>query len=225
MKQKWLFLGGVGAAVVYVFAVILGGALRADYSHLKEPISELTAAGAPNKGLLDVLFLVYNLLVAALGVGVWIKAARDARARTSGLVTAAALVIAGACGVLLQLFFPQDPGGAKAAVTTTGTMHIAVAGIDALATMVAAAASALWFRKLPEWKGYSAYSLVTFGVIFVSGGFGAAAATSGFALFGLVERITIGAFIQWLLVVGLRLYRLAGAKDEAVPAGKYAANH
>lgn len=219
MSRKWLFLCGILAAIVYVAVVIVGGALRPGYDHLVEPVSELTAAGAPNKDLLDIGFLVYNLLVVLFGVGVFLQAASPTR-RMSGVVAGLALVVTGICGVLLQLFFPQDPGGAQAAVTTTGTMHIVFAGLAALASMVAALSAAVWFRRQPEWKGYTVYSLVTLAVMFVSGGIGAAGATSGFSLFGLVERITIGSLILWLFVVGLKFYRSAASEPIAVPTSK-----
>jgi hypothetical protein len=201
MKLKGLLLCGVLSAIVYVGTVILGGALRSDYSHLSEPISELTAAGAPNKALLDVLFTVYNVLVAAFGVGVLVKANGRMQGRIAGL----ALIGMGICGVLLQIFFPQDPGGAQAPVTTTGNLHIVFAGISALLGMIALLFAALWFRKQPELKGYVIYTLVTLAVVFISGLGGAIAAGSGFALFGLVERITIGALMQWLFFAGLKL--------------------
>lgn len=205
MKRNWLLISGIFASLVYVAAVVLGGALRPGYSHLTEPVSELTAAGAPNKGLLDGLFLIYNVLVIGFGVGVLRLAART-RGKISGLVMALALIAAGLSGVLLQLFFPQDPGGAKAAVTTTGTLHIVFASVAAFASMIAAGAGALWFRKLPGLRRYSIYSLITLAVMFAAGGAGAAAAASGGSpVFGLIERITIGSLIQWLFFVALRL--------------------
>jgi hypothetical protein len=220
MKDKRLLLSGLLAAIVYVTAVILGGLLRPGYDHLTQPISELTAAGVPNKGLLDIFFLVYNLFVIVFGVSLFLRANRDSRGRLSGRVAGVALVAAGICGVLLQLFFPQDPGGASAPVTTTGTLHIVFAGCAALVSMLTLLCGALMFRKQTELKGYVVYSLLSLVVMFVSGGFGAAAATSGFALFGLVERITIGTFVLWLYVISRALYRVATTtSSEGVTSG------
>ncbi|MBX3084834.1 MAG: DUF998 domain-containing protein [Anaerolineae bacterium] len=209
MKTKWLLLTGVLAALVYVGTVILGGLLRPDYSHLTQPISELTATGAPNKLLLDVLFLAYNVLVIAFGIGVFQRTSSTGTGKLSGIVAAVSLIITGLCGALLQLFFSQDPGGAKAAETTTGTLHIVFAGIAALSSMIAMLAAAWWFRKQPELKAYVPYTVISFVIMLVSGGFGAGAATSGFSLFGVVERITIGTLIVWLFVISFRLYKLA----------------
>jgi hypothetical protein len=206
MKNKWLLLCGVFASLVYVGTVVIGGLLRAGYSHIADPISELTASGAPNKALLDILFLAYNLLVIAFGVGIQRAASSLSHSKISGYVTSAALIATGLSGVLLQFFFPQDPGGAQAAVTTTGSLHIAFAGLAALTSMVALLAAALWFRKQSDLKTHVPYTLVTFVVMLVSGGFGAGAALNDFPLFGVIERITIGSLIVWLFVVGRRLY-------------------
>lgn len=210
MRYKRLFLCGIGAAVVYTFTVLLGGALRPGYDHLVQPISELTAAGAQNKPLLDMLFLVYNVLLIGFGIGVF-----GAAAAKSNRVSGVALAISGVCGVLLQLFFPQDPGGAQAAVTTTGNLHIAFAGLAAFASMLAVVAVALWFRSVPDLRRHAIFSLVVFVVMLVSGGAGAAAAAGGFTFFGLVERITIGAFILWQFVIGRALYTIGDAAQNS----------
>ena len=51
--------------LVYVGAVAIGGLLRPGYNHLAHAISELIAAGAPNKPLLNPLFTFYDILLAA----------------------------------------------------------------------------------------------------------------------------------------------------------------
>jgi hypothetical protein len=219
VKKNWLLFSGLLAPVVYLGTVIVGAALRPAYSHLSEPISELTAAGAPNKAVLDLLFVLYNVLVALFALGLLQKANQRLAGRWSGRLASLSLIGVGVCGALLQFFFPQDPGGAQAAVTATGSLHIAVAGVAALLSMLSVLCSALWFRAQPAMKGYVVYSLVTLAVMFVSGGAGAAAATAGgFSLFGLVERITIGAFIQWLFFVALKWSAEASADTSSVAA-------
>ncbi|MCL5996958.1 MAG: DUF998 domain-containing protein [Chloroflexi bacterium] len=221
--RKFLLLCGALGAVIYVVTVILGGVLRPEYSHVSQPISELVAASAPNRSLLSSLFIVYNVLIGTFGVGLFLNAKAGSRGRKLGMAGALALVAVGLAGMLLELFFPQDPGGARAPTTTTGTMHIVVAGIAALGTMLAVLLLALWFRNDPRMKRYVAYSLITVSVILVSGGLGASAASGsgGSPVFGLVERITIGAFIQWLFVVGLKMYSAVTPETErrVSPAG------
>ena len=203
--KKLLALSGVLAPIIYIGTVILGGILRPGYSHIAEAVSELVATGAPHKPLLSSLFLVYNILCGAFGVGVLQYAAQTGR-KTSGKVGALSLIVLGSIGVLLELFFPQDPGGP--AVTFAGTMHIILASIASLATMIAIIATGLWFRNFLDFKGYTYYSLITFGIIFIAGGsvpiFGM---TNPY--FGILERIAIGGFIQWLFVIGIKMYSLS----------------
>ena len=61
-------------------------------------------------------------------------------------------------------------------------------------------------------------------LIFVSGGLGAAAIATSSSYLGLVERVTIGAFIQWVFVIALKLSvpsaatYLSGAQPGVSPA-------
>jgi hypothetical protein len=47
--------------------------------------------------------------------------------------------------------------------------------------------------------------MMTFGLMFVSGGFVLLAAFLRFTYFGLIERVTIGAFIVWVILLSARL--------------------
>lgn len=197
---------GPFSAVLYVSAVVTGGAIRPGFSHVADAVSELTAAGAPNKALMDALFLAYNLLVAAFAAGLLTAAWPDPRARRAGRAGAFLLGGTALCGVLLQLFFPQDPGGPP--VTVTGTLHVAIAGVAALTTLSGIACLAAWFWREPELRSLAWFSVATLAVMLVSGGAGAAAAASHHPLMGLVERITLGAITVWLFTTGARLIRL-----------------
>jgi hypothetical protein len=207
--KKLLMLCGVSAAILYVGTVILGGLLRPGYSHLFEAISELVADGAPNRSLLSSLFLVYNTLLSIFGIGLFLKVRDQSRGRISGSVGSLALtLLVGMAGILMELVFPQDPGGLP--TTFAGTMHIVMASMASLGTMIAVLMLGLWFRNMAELKGYSIYSLISVAVIFISGGLTAAAMASSYPLFGLLERITIGTFIVWLFITGLKMFQLEG---------------
>lgn len=206
MNRKYLLLCGVLASLVYVAAVILGGLLRPGYSHTHDAISELLTAGAPNIALLNPLFTVYDLLLAGFGIGLvlTVNASPEPLGKRSGMVGGYALIIAGIIGVLMNLFFPQDPGGPP--VTSVGTIHVALAGVLSLGTMVAMLSTGLWLRHLPALHGYWIFTLVCLAIVFVSGGLGAAAIASGSPYLGLVERVTIGTFLVWVLVIALKLF-------------------
>jgi len=206
MKKALMFCG-ISAAVVYVGTVILGSLIRPGYSHLVEAVSELVANGAPNRTLLSSLFLFYNVLVSLFGLGLFFKAGSQSKGRVIGIIGSLSLMLlVGVPGLLMELVFPQDPGGIP--TTFTGTMHIVMAYMTSLGTMVAILLIGLWFKNFPELKNYFRYSMVSVSVIFVSGGLTAAAMANSFHYFGLIERITIGTFILWLFVTGQKLFQL-----------------
>ena len=207
--KKILMLCGSFAAILYIGTVILGGLLRPGYSHLFEAISELVADGAPNRSFLSSLFLVYNTLLSIFGIGLFLKVRDQSHGRISGSVGSLALtLLVGMAGILMELVFPQDPGGLP--TTFAGTMHIVMASVASLGTMIALLMLGLWFRNTAKLKGYSTYSLVSVAVIFISGGLTTAAMANSYPLFGLLERITIGTFIVWLFITGLKMFQLEG---------------
>jgi hypothetical protein len=210
--KKILLLCGFAAATVYTGTVILGGLLRPDYSHISMAISELVADGAPNRSLLSSLFLLYNLLASAFGIGLFLKASHTSQGRLRGMIGSLALVVVGVAGLLMELAFPQEPGGT--ATTVAGTMHFVMAGVASLGIMVAVLLLAFWFRNMPALNGYAVYSMISVAIIFVSGGLTVAALTNGHPFFGLMERITIFTFVLWLFVMGRKMGQLE-AEPEA----------
>jgi len=210
--KKLLMLCGISAAVVYVGTVILGGLLRPGYSHISMAISELVADGAPDRALLSWLFLVYNALLTVFGIGLFLKTNSPSRGRVSGIIGSLALMLVGIAGILMELIFPQEPGGT--ATTFAGTMHFVMAGIASIGTMVAILSLGRWFRNFPDLKGYVTYSVISVSVIFISGGLSATALANHSALFGLIERITILTFTLWMFFVGLKMVRSEGESPE-----------
>jgi len=205
MRNRLLMLCGVLAPTVYVVTVFLGGILRPGYSHISQFISELIAAGAPNKSLLDPLFALYNLLTIAFGLGLvmTVRATSEVRGKVSGTLGALVLVAEGVLG-LVTIFFPQDPIGAP--ITSTGTMHIILAGLSSLTAMLSMLLLGLWFRKKLGLQVYGLYSFISVALIFIFGGLAAVTGVSRSPILGVMERLTIGAFLQWLFVIALKLY-------------------
>ncbi len=205
MMTRILLLGGILGPLVYLAAVCLGAAIRPGYSHIAHFVSELIESGAPNRRLLNPLFAMYNLLTGAFAVGVsnWVADwSFGAVPFNAGRVGAIILLLEALFG-FLTVFFPQDRRGTP--MTRTGTLHILLAGLSSLATMGAILMMGFWFRRAPGMQGFSLYSFISLAVVFVSGGLAAYSGVSGSRLAGLLERITIGAFLQWMLVVAVKL--------------------
>jgi hypothetical protein len=209
--KKILMLCGVAAAALYTGTVMLGGVLQPDYSHISMAISELVADQAPNRPLLSSLFLLYNLLASTFGIGLFLRASNTSQGRLNGRIGSLALVAVGVAGILMELAFPQEPGGT--ATTFAGTMHFVMAGVASLGTMLAILMMAFWFRNIPELNGYVVYSVISVAVVFVSGGMSVAAIANDFPFFGLIERITIFTFVLWMFVIGRKMAQLEVEAD------------
>ena len=212
MKKIFMFCG-IAAAVLYAGTVILGGWLRPDYSHVSMAISELVADGAPNRSLLSPLFLIYNVLVSLFGIGLFLKLKNQSQGRIRGMTGSLALVAVGAAGILMELLFPQEPGGTT--MTFAGTMHLVMAGVASLGTMLAILFLAFSFKPHPGLKGLVVYSMISVSAILVSGGMTAAAMANHSPLFGLIERIMIFTFILWMFVSARKMAQLERESDQA----------
>lgn len=206
MRNKVFILCGILGPIVYIATVILGGILRPGYSHISQAVSELIATGAPNKILLDPLFAIYNLLTTAFGIGLFLRLSAEDQncGKVVGALGALFLTVVGITGFMI-VFFPADPGEFPPA-TLTGAMHIVLAGLASLGSMLTILLIGFWFRSIPYLRGYGAYSFISAMVVFLSGGLAAAAAANNSPVMGLLERITIGGFLQWLFGTALRMY-------------------
>ena len=215
MRNKLFFLCGMLAPLVYVGAVIIGGAKRPGYNHLSRFVSELLEAGAPNKSLLNPLFALYNLFTMAFGIGLFfkIRSISQSKGKTSGVLGAVVLLAEGLFG-FLTVFFPQDPRGAR--FTSTGVIHIVLAGLSSLTTILSMALLGFWFRTISRLRNYSIYSFISTIVVFISGGAAAYTGANLSPILGLTERITIGGFLQWFFVIAAKLYTLEAPEASAV---------
>jgi len=190
-------LFGLSAPLIYAMTVLVGAALRPEYSHLRDPISSLMAIGSPNLLLINVLFAIYNLALLMFGLGWWASEKKSSATRLAALMIAAV----GFLGLVLTLY-PQDQIGSP--VTAGGATHIAISGITALLTMLA-----MLLRGSAERAGsraMSVYSFASVAFVFVTGGLAAVGIAHGWPLAGLFERFTIGGFLQWIFFEAFVLF-------------------
>jgi fumarate reductase subunit D len=185
-----------------VITAIVGAALRNDYSHIVNAISELISNGAPNKAILDVVFNIYNALLLAFAIGAYVVSKNAPRlCRIAMGMFIAVQVLSFSWG-----FFPMDPMGTEA--TFAGTMHNILGGVVALVTIIMPLLMGLGLRRLDGFQRYAKYSFISSAIIFVSGLTGVILAGQGVQLFGLFERITIGSYEAWIFVTALNLLKI-----------------
>lgn len=207
MFRKVLLYCGFAAPVLYVITVIAGAAVRNDYSHIVNAISELISNGAPNKAILDVIFNIYGALLLAFAI--------------SGFITLnnAHPLCRAAMGIFIGIqilsfswgFFPMDPIGSTP--TFAGTMHNVFGGVVALATIMMPLLMGLGFRHSDDLHAYAIYSFISSAIIFTSGLTGVILGGQGFLVFGFFERITIGTYEIWIFVTALKLLKMQRTEE------------
>ncbi len=196
---------GMAAPVLYAASVVLGGALWPEYSHLRDPISLLASTGVPNALLMNVLFACYDVLLCLFGLAWWFG-----ERHRPGSLAAMLLAVIGFLGIAM-FFFRQDAPGLN--MTAAGLVHIVLAGAMSLLTMLA-----IFLRGRAEWRELgqrkaAVYSFVSLAVVFITGGPAAFSIARHWTFGGLLERLTIGAFLLWVFVeawLSARRPKLAG---------------
>ena len=196
-----LFLSGMAIPIIYVFLYILGGALRPDYSHIKNSVSELLSPGAPNRPLLVTIQIIYALLHIIFGIGVLLFIKESAHNQALGRIGAWMIIALGAA-TLGTVIFPQDAEGTPA--TNAGNLHkLLVFGALIPFSILSTLLIGIWIGQAGILSGFDIYSFITVGAVIVMGGVGGATVKTPYA--GLVERIAAIVTQQWLFMLGMLL--------------------
>jgi hypothetical membrane protein len=200
--MRMLSLGGALGPLVFAAAVLIAAALRPDYSHVTHFISELGANGTTNAALMNYAgFVPGGLMLAAFGV-----ALAGALPRRRLTLAAAALVTLFGGGVAASGFISCDAGCPQGDGSIENAIHNAIAPIAFLCLIAATAVLGLCFRRLPGWRAFSLYSLLTSAFAL---GFLAALAGSldTRELTGLWQRLLLAVLFLWCAVVGIQAFR------------------
>jgi hypothetical protein len=207
MVRKVLLICGIVSSLLYVAMNIVGAMQFEGYDSASQAVSELFAIGAPSRPLWVLLGIVYQILVIAFGWGVWASAGRNRTLRVVG-----GLLLAYGVVGLAAPFFPMHMRGAG--VTLTDTMHKILTMVTVLLMLTAigfgAAALGKWFRF---------YSIATIVILLVFGvltGLDAPRIEANLPTLwvGVTERINIGVFLLWVVVMAVALLRTQGDKPQ-----------
>ena len=193
---------GMLSGLLYIATDIIGGLRYAGYSFFTQTISELGAVGAPSQPFVDPLFLVYEFLALAFGIGVLWTALRRNRALR---VTGALLIVYGALGLVAANFPLQAPRGQS--TMAADLPHIIVTGVIVVSLLSSMVAGAFALGRR-----FRVYSLATVLTVTVT-----TALTVPFAMrlaagqptpgFGIVERIAVYGFMIWTVVLSIAILR------------------
>ena len=198
--KKLLFSSGMIAVFLYLFHIVLGGILWKEYNHLQQPISDLTASGAPNRTNLLNLTSIYGVLALMFAFAFTLfESGKHHKLVFWG----------GISFILMHLvsisygFFPQDLPGNE--VTFTGTMHLVVTGLIVPFTILSPFLIGFGLSKEPKWKTFGIYSIISGFLILIFGSLCGIFFANKLPYFGLMERINIGTLQLWTLLLSLKL--------------------
>jgi len=196
--RKVLLIGGIISSFLYVLINIIVPLQWADYNPVTQTISELSAIGAPTSLLWTMFCIPYTVLVVAFGWGVLRSGVRNRPLHITGLL----LIIYGGLGI----FWPFAPMHLRETLAAGGgtlsdILHIILATITQVIYLTALVIAAVGLGK-----SFRIYSLITFVVLMVFGvltfmeapGISTNEPTP---FIGVWERINIGVFLIWIIVL------------------------
>lgn len=195
---------GIGYAVLYPVVNDWVAARKYDgYSRMSQAVSELSATGAPTRPLLVAAGPFFSLMQTGFGAGIWQSAHGSRPIRLTG-----ALMAAHGATSLLWLVAPMSRREVIAAggATSADTMHLALGAGTGL--FVASYVTAFAVDGGKAFRLYSLGTLATaLGGSMLSAQVDRVQAGKPTPYMGLLERIGIGAWLQWMAVVAVRLLR------------------
>src|SRR5688572_24680380 len=202
-----------GAASSLLYALMIWGIRYEGYNPISQVPSELTAIGAPTRTLWMRLGWIYTVLVTAFGIGVWKSAGRNRAVRSVG-----GLILAYASLGLLWPFAAMHQREVLAAGggTLSDTLHVLLGAVTVLLMFLAIGFGATAFGKR-----FRLYSIATILVLLAFGGLTFLEAPRlqmnlPTPWIGLWERINIGVFLTWVVVLAAVLWRRVRAPGETL---------
>ena len=200
MSRRLLLSCGIAASALYALVNVIAPGYYPGYDVVSRAVSELAAIGSPTRSLMIVTGLPYNLLMLAFAWGVWRADKGNRPLRAAG-----ALLVAFALLGFVAPFTSMHQRGEAFGITDA--LHIACTALTVLLMLLA-----IGFGAAALGPRFRAYSVVT---LLVHLAFGAWAAADGPRLahglptpwIGITERVNIGVFMLWVVVLAVALMR------------------
>ena len=206
---RWLALAGVVGPILFVVVFTLAGFLRPGYSPVRQAVSDLGVG--TNAWLQNTNFIIFGVLQLAFAIG--FSMGMRQVIRKGWLLTCLVLLILSGVGSINSGIFTEAPA--------TVTLHWTLGFLLVVPPLVMGCAIAGWqWRRVSGWRGYGWYSLLTaLGTavcILLSFAFLAPRSpVLGARIGGLMERVLGLVVLAWYVVVGWRLFVLAGSRRAA----------
>ncbi len=202
MARKVLLFCGIVSSLLYIAMNIFVPMLFTGYDSASQTVSELSAIGAPTRTLWVALGTMYTLLIIAFGWGAWQSAARNKNLRITGFL----IFVYGIVSIAWP-FAPMHQREALAAggETLSDAMHLVLAAVTVLFMSTAMGFGAAAFGK--RFRVYSIVTILTLLVFGILTGLDAPGVKANLPTpwAGVWERINIGVFLLWIIVLAIVL--------------------
>ena len=194
MAEKLAAWCGILAPIVFVLALIVFSLLTPNYSNLTNAISELGALGAPYALAWNVVgFILVGVLIVAYAWGLHMGIHPE-----PGAIIVPLLVGISGIGSIGLGIFPAEAGFRP---STQTTLHFVMVSVNYLPFILVAFIFAFRLKGDPYWKRWMLFSIVM-GVLAIASFFIPRTIPAG-----LSQRIGLGAYFMWVLVMGYALLR------------------
>lgn len=211
---RTLLACGVAYSLLYVVDNDVIAATRYEgYSRMSQAISELSAKGAPTRRFLAAMLPLSGALMTAFGIGVS-KSAGGSRA----LGVTGGLLVAGGPLSVAWLPFPMSSRAdiQRGAGGGNGVGHLVLSGATGLFILSQMGSAAAAFGNR-----FRLYSLASAATVLVFSGVLTGRESAKLAKgeptprMGLYERIGIGAWLLWIVVLAINLLRTAQKEHQS----------
>lgn len=212
LLKKGLLFCGIVSSLFYVAMNIIVPLQYAGYNPASQTLSELYAIGTSTRPLWVSLGAVYSLFVIAFGWGILKSAGEKKPLRIAGKL----MIIS----IIFGLFWPpmhqREVLAAGGGTITDDTLHIFWTLVTTIIMLLIMSFTASAFGKR-----FESYSIVTMAVLLVFGaitGLESAKMEANLPTpwIGVYERICIGAYMLWIIVLAIALLqreKLINKKD------------
>jgi hypothetical membrane protein len=190
---RYLSAAGIVGPLLYTGTWLVLGFLDPAYSHVRDPISDLSAIGAPYAAVMTFIIVMFAILTVGFAVGLHLGLP------PGSWVGPAALVIA-AIGYVGIALAPLD----LANYGDNNVPHTIAASVTVFALMLAPVLHFPRLRRGTSWRNLGRYSVATTVAAFA---FAILASLPAFAdREGLMQRLVLLVVLVWMVVIATRLY-------------------
>jgi hypothetical protein len=202
MVRKVFLSCGILSILWYLAINIIVPPQYPGYDIASQTVSELSAIGAPTRGLWSVLCIFYTLLFIAFGIGIWLTAKGSPKLR----IVAAVVLFDAVFGFFWPPMHQREVIAAQGG-TITDTLHVVWAFVHLGLMLLMIGFGAAAFGK--SFRIFSIAIVLTFIL------FGILTTQESMVLeaglptpnVGIWERVNIGAYMLWVVVFAFALLR------------------